>query len=115
MKFKEFDPWEAFLVVRSSQKFYAGVDSGWKRTKINSFGEYSSSAGSHELPETEEVSPLPRSDPRRRRRPIGQKAAQRMARGSDSHSGSFEVESEPPEAPDEFDRLARAQLTKTLS
>ncbi|XP_047978888.1 glutathione S-transferase T3-like [Salvia hispanica] len=46
-KFKEFDQWEAFLVVKESQKFVVGVDPGWKRTKINSSGEYSSSAGSH--------------------------------------------------------------------
>ena len=57
LKFKEFDQWEAFLVVRDSQKFGAGVDSGWKRTKINSSGEYNNSTGSHELPEAEEVSP----------------------------------------------------------
>ncbi|XP_047965637.1 glutathione S-transferase T3-like [Salvia hispanica] len=40
LKFKEFDQWEAFLVVKDSQKFAVGVDSGWKRTKINSSGEY---------------------------------------------------------------------------
>ena len=41
---------------------------------------------------------------------------QRMARGSGSRSrsGSFEVESEAPEGPGMNDRLARAELTKTL-
>ena len=73
LKFKDFDQWEAFLVVRDSQKFAMGVDLGWKRTKINSSGEYNSSAGLHELPEAEEVAPLPRSDSRRRCRPMGQK------------------------------------------
>ena len=112
---KEFDQWEAFLVVKDSQKFAVGVESGWKRTKINSSGEYSSSAGSHELPEAEEVAPLPRTDTRRRRRPMGQQAAQRMARGSGSGSGSgsYEVESEVPAGEDD-DSLARAQQTKTL-
>ena len=110
---KEFDQWEAFLVVKDSQKFAIGVESGWKRTKINSSGEYSSSAGSHELPEAEEVAPLPQTDTRRRRRPMGQQAAQRMARGSGSGSGSYEVESEAPGGPED-DVLARAQQTKTL-
>ena len=102
-------------MVKDSQKFAIGVKSGWKRTKINSSGEYSSSAGSHELPEAEEVAPLPRTDSRRRRRRMGQQATQRMARGggSGSGSGSYEVESEAPGAIED-DSFARAQQMKTL-
>ena len=37
-----------------------------------------------------------------------------MARGSSSRSGSFEVQSEAPDPPEEYDRLVRAQLTTSL-
>ena len=97
-------------MVKDSQKFSAGIEAGWpKRTKISASGEYSSSAGSHELPEAETVIPTPQSSSRRRRRPIGQKTAQRMARGS--ASGSVEVQSE---ATPEINNLAHAQQMHSL-
>ena len=54
LKFREFEHWEVYLVVQDFPKFCAGVEAGWpKRMKINASGEYSSSAGSHELLEAE--------------------------------------------------------------
>ena len=110
LKFREFEHWEVFLVVKNFQKFCEEVEAGWpKRTKINASSEYSSSVGSHELPEAEAVIPTPQSSSRCRRRPIRQKSAQRMARGS--ASGSDEVQSD---APQEYNNLARAQQMASL-
>ena len=89
--FGEFKYWDVYLDVENSPKFMAGVEAGWP--KINASGEYSSSAGSHELLEAETEFPTPQSSSHRRR-PIGQKAATRMARGSSS--ASQEVHSEAP-------------------
>ena len=97
-------------MVQKSAKFCAGVEAGWpKRTKISASGEYSSSASSHELPKAEVEIPTPQASSCRRRRPVGQKTAQRMARRS--ASGSDEVQSE---ATPEINNLARAQQMHSL-
>ena len=100
-------------MVQNSAKFTAGVEVGWpKRTKINASGEYSSSASSHELPDAEAEFPTPQSSSRRRR-PIGQMSAMRMAR--ESASGSHEVQSEADSlVTPELNNLACVQPTQYM-
>ena len=100
-------------MVEFFPKFTVGVEAGWlKRTKINAFGEYNNNAGSHELPEAEAEIPTPQSSSRRRR-PIGQKAALRMARGSASRSQ--EVQSEAPSlVTPELSNLTELQMTQVI-
>ncbi|XP_047979066.1 E3 ubiquitin-protein ligase DZIP3-like [Salvia hispanica] len=69
-----------------SGKFREGVDVGWpKKQRLNYAGDYSgSSGGSHDLPEDVPEEPIPNLTPpsfARRTRPIGQRRAQRAARG----------------------------------
>ncbi|XP_042007496.1 BUB3-interacting and GLEBS motif-containing protein ZNF207-like [Salvia splendens] len=98
---------------QDSTKFRAGVEACWpKRAKLNSSGEYSSSAGSHDLPEAAAEIPTPPSFSRRGR-PIGQKTAMRTARGSTG--GSHEVQSAPPSQDNaELTHLTRMQHNHTL-
>ncbi|XP_042032010.1 uncharacterized protein LOC121778681 [Salvia splendens] len=65
--FEEFKYWEVYIMVQTSAKFTAGVESGWpKQTKISASEEYSSSVGFHELPPAEAEFPTPTSLGRRR-------------------------------------------------
>ena len=67
--------WDAYLVLMGSAMFRAGVEAGWpKRQRVNISGEYSSSAGSHDLSDNAVEAPTPPWFSRRRL-PVGQKTA----------------------------------------
>ena len=81
--YKEFTFWECYLVLKDYEKFWAGCDARWpEKKRLNYSGDNSgSSGGSHDLPpDAKEFPSLPSFT--RCPRPVGQKRAQRAARGS---------------------------------
>ena len=109
-KYKEFTFWECFLLLKDSEKFRAGCDAGWpKKQRLNYSGDYSgSSGGSHDLPPDAEEFPSPPSFTGRPR-PVGQKRAQRAARGGSPLSPREVQSSALPAAPLEYTLHSRNQ------
>ena len=106
-KYKEFTFWECFLLLKDSEKFRAGCDAGWPmKRRLNYSGDYS--GGSHDLPPDAEEFPSPPSFTGRPR-PVGQKRAQRAARGGSPLSPREVQSSALPPAPLEYTLHSRNQ------
>ncbi|XP_042056158.1 glutathione S-transferase T3-like [Salvia splendens] len=83
----KFTLWEEYLVLADCPKFRSivanevGTAPGPKRTRHNLVGDYSSGSGSQEFEQSDEQVEEPADTHTRRRRPMGQHASIRSARG----------------------------------
>ena len=106
---REFTYWNCYEVLMESEKIRVGIEAGWpKKQRLNLAGDYSSSAGSLELPDSaEEVPSTPSFS--RRTRPVGQKRAQRAASGLTGRSQEVQSTAPSRQTGTELASLARTQ------
>ena len=102
--YKEFTFCNCYKVLMDSEKFRADVDARWpKKQRLDLAGDYSSSGGSHDLPDDAQDFPSPPSFTRRTR-PVGQRTEQRarsrgVAQGQEVQSTSPLLASQQPSSP----------------